>query len=85
VEPVEVGVEFIAAVDRPDETAVAKPFEDAVDRVTVVVTSVGDLGDGSRLVKVVQHLECLAGQQLGEVDVGVLTDEVLIEFNGASI
>jgi len=47
--------------------------------------SVGDLGDGSWLVEIVEHLECLAGQQLGELDVGVLADEVLIEFDGASI
>jgi hypothetical protein len=85
VEAVEVGVEVIAAVGRPDEPTVAKPFEDAVDRVAVVVALVGDLRDGSWLVEVVQYFECLAGQQLGEVDVGVLADEVLIEFDGASI
>jgi len=85
VEAVEIGVEVIAAVGRPDETTVTKPLEDAVDRVAVVVAPVGDLGDGSRLVEVVQHLECLAGQQLGELDVGVLADEVPIEFDGASI
>jgi hypothetical protein len=62
VEAVEVGVEVIAAVGRPDKPAVAKPLEDAVDRVAVIVAPVGDLGDGSRLVEVVQHLECLPGQ-----------------------
>ncbi len=85
VEAVEVSVELIAAVGRPDKPTVAKPLEDAVDRVAVIVAPVGDLGDGSRLVEVVQHLECLAGQQFGEVDVGVLADEVLVEFDGASI
>ena len=85
VEAVEVGVELVVAVGRPDEPTVAKPLEDAVDRVAVVVAPVGDLGDGSRLVEVVQHLECLPGQQLGELDVGVLADEVPIEFDGASI
>jgi len=49
------------AVVRRDKTAVAKLLEDTVDRVAVVVASVGDLGDGSRLVEVVQHLECLPG------------------------
>jgi hypothetical protein len=85
VEPVEVGVELVAAVGRPDEPTVAKPLEDAVDRVSVVVAPVGDLGDGSRLVEVVQHLERLAGQQLGVIDVGVLADEVLVAFDGASL
>jgi len=74
VEAVEIGVEVIAAVGRPDRPRSQKPLEDAVDRVAVVVAPVGDLGDGSRLVEVVQHLECLAGQQLGELDVGVLAD-----------
>jgi len=63
VDAVEIGVELVAAVSRPDETTVAKPLEDAVDRVAVVVAPVGDLGDGSRLVEVVQHLERLSGQQ----------------------
>jgi len=85
VDAVEIGVELVAAVGRPDEPTVAKPLEDAVDRVAVVVAPVGDLGDGSRLVEVVQHLECLSGQQLGELDVGVLADEVPIAFDGASI
>ena len=85
VEAVEVGIEFVVAVDGPDEPPVAKPLEDAVDRVTVVIALVGDLGDGSRLVEVVQRLECLAGQQLGELDVGVLADEVLVAFNGTSV
>ena len=85
VEAVEVGVELVVAVGRPDRTTITKPLEDAVDRVAVVVAPVGDLGDGSRLVEVVQHLECLAGQQLGELDVGVLADEVPIEFDGTSI
>jgi len=83
VEAVEVGVELVVAVGRPDRTTITKPLEDAVDRVAVVVAPVGDLGDGSRLVEV--HLECLAGQQLGELDVGVLADEVPIEFDGTSI
>jgi hypothetical protein len=85
VEAVEVGVELIVAVGRPDKTTVTKPLEGAVDRVAAIVASVGDLGDGSRLVEVVQHLECLPGQQLGELDVGVLADEVLVAFDGASI
>jgi hypothetical protein len=70
VESIEVAVEVIAAVVRADETTVAKPLENSVDCVAVVVAPVGDLGDRPRLVDVVQHLECLAGQQLGEVDVG---------------
>lgn len=56
-------------VARPDKAAVAKPLKDAVNRVAVVVAPVGDLGYSSRLVEVVQHLECLPGQQLGEVGV----------------
>ncbi len=62
VEAVEVGVEFVVAVGCSDKPTVAKPLEDTVDRVAVIVAPVGDLGDGSRLVEVVQHLECLAGQ-----------------------
>ena len=85
VEAVEVGVKLVAAVGRPDKPTVAKPLEDPVDRVAVVVAPVGDLGDGSRLVEVVQYLECLAGQQFGELDVGVLADEILIEFDGTSV
>jgi len=85
VEAVEVGVELVVAVGRPDETTVTKPLEDTVDRVAVVVAPVSDLGDSSRLVEVVQHLERLPGQQFGEVDVGVLADEVLVAFDGASI
>ena len=57
----------------------------SIDRIAIVVAPVGDLGDSSRLVEVVQQFKCLAGQQFGEVDVGVLADEVLIEFDGASI
>jgi len=37
VEAVEVGVELVVAVGRPDETTVTKPLEDTVDRVAVVV------------------------------------------------
>ena len=85
VEAVEVGVEVIAAVGRPDETKVAESREDTVDRIAVVVATVGDLGDGSRPVEIVEHLEGLAGQQLGELEVGVLADEVLVAFDGASI
>ena len=85
VEAVEVGVELIAAVVRSDETTVAESLEDTVDRIAVVVAPVGNLGDGSRLVKIVEHLKGLAGQQLGELDVGVLADEVLIAFDGTSI
>jgi len=44
VDAVEIGVELVAAVGRPDEPTVAKPLEDAVDRVAVVVAPVGDLG-----------------------------------------
>lgn len=62
VEAVEVGVELVVALDGPDEPTVTKPLEDAVDRVAVVVAPVGDLGDSSRLVEVVQYLECFAGQ-----------------------
>jgi len=85
VEPVEVTVELVLTLGRADESLVAEPLEHPVDRVAVVVALVGDLGDGSRLVKIVEHLESLAGQQLGEVDVGVLADEILIEFDGTSI
>jgi proteasome assembly chaperone (PAC2) family protein len=85
VEAVEVTVEVIAAVVRPDETTVTKPLENPVDRIAVVVAPVGDLGDSLGLVEIVEHLEGLAGQQLGEIDVGVLADEVLIAFDGASI
>jgi hypothetical protein len=53
VEAVEVSVELIAGVVRPDETTVAKPLEDAVDGVAVVLALVGDFGDGPRLVEVV--------------------------------
>ena len=56
-----------------------------MDCVAVVVVPVGNFGDGSRLVEVVQHLECLAGQQLGELDVGVLANEVLVEFDGTNV
>jgi len=85
VESVEVGVEVIVTVVRPDEAAVADSLEDTVDRIAVVVAPVGHLGDSSRLVEIVEHLNGLPGQQLGELDVGVLADEVLIEFDGASI
>ena len=85
VEAVEIGVELVVAAGRPDETTITKPLEDMVDRVAVVVAPVGDLGDGSWLVEGVQHLECFSGQQLRELDVGVLADEVPIAFDGASI
>ena len=85
VEAVEVGVERVVAVGRPDETTVAKPLDHPVDCIAIVVAPVGNLGDGSRLIEIVEHLESLAGQQLGEVDVGVLADEILIQFDGASI
>jgi len=51
----------------------------------VVVAPVGDLGDSSWLVGIVEYPNCLAGQQLGEGDVRVLADEILIAFDGASI
>ncbi len=47
----------------------------------MIVAPVGDLGDGSLLVDVVQHLECLGGQKLEEVDVGVLAEEDPVEFD----
>ena len=59
VEAVEVGVELVVAVDGPDKPTVAKPLEDPVDRVAVVVAPVGDLGDGSRLVEVVHTSSAL--------------------------
>jgi hypothetical protein len=59
VEAVEVGVELVVAVGRPDRTTITKPLEDAVDRVAVVVAPVGDLGDGSRLVEVVHTSSAL--------------------------
>jgi len=65
VEAVEVGVERVVAVGRPDETTVAKPLEHPVDRITVVVASVGDLGDGSRLVEIVAHLRALSVNSSG--------------------
>jgi len=85
VEAVEVGVEVIAGVVRPDETTVAESLYDTVDRIVVIVVSVGDLGDGSRPVEIVEHLEGLAGRQPGELGVRVLADEVLVTFAGASI
>jgi len=66
VEAVEVGVELVVAVGRPDETTVTKPLEDTVDRVAVVVAPVSDLGDSSRLVEVVQHLERLPVSSSGK-------------------
>lgn len=41
----------VAAGVRPDKTTVAESLEDTVDRIPIVIASVGDLGDGSRLVK----------------------------------
>jgi hypothetical protein len=55
VEAVKIGVEVIVAVVRPDEPTVAKPLEDAVNRATVIVAPAGDLGEGSRLVEIVQR------------------------------
>jgi len=85
VEAVEVGVELVVAVGRPDETTIAKPIEDAVDRVAVVVAPVGNLGYSSRIDEGVQHLKRCPGQQLREVNVGMPADEGLVEFNGVSI
>jgi hypothetical protein len=85
VEAVGVGGEVIAAVVRPDETTVAESREDTVDRIAVVVASVVDLGDDSRLVNIIECIEGRAGQQLGVFDVGVLADEVPVAFDGASI
>ena len=81
VEAVKVSVEVIAALVRPNEPVVAKPLENAVDGVAVVVGPVGDVGDGSRLVEIVEYLESLPGQQLWEFDMGVLADEVLVGFD----
>jgi hypothetical protein len=81
VKLVEVGIEVIAGVVRADETAIAKSLEDAVDRVAVVVAPVGDFGDRPRLVEIVEYLEGLPGQQLGELDMGVLADEILVNVD----
>jgi hypothetical protein len=81
VEAVEIGVEVIAGVVRADETAVAKSLEDAVDRVAVVVAPVSEFGDRPRLVEVVEYLQGFSGQQLGEIDMGVLSDEILVDFD----
>jgi NAD(P)H-hydrate repair Nnr-like enzyme with NAD(P)H-hydrate epimerase domain len=62
VKTVEVGGELVVAVGRPDETPVVEPFEDVVDRISVVVAPGDNLGDGLRLAEVVQHRECLVGQ-----------------------
>jgi hypothetical protein len=40
VEAAEVGVELVVAISCSDEPTVAKPLEDTVDRVAVVVASV---------------------------------------------
>jgi len=62
VQLVEITIELIAPVVRPDETAVAKPLENTVDSVAIVVTPVGDLGNSTRLVEIVQHPEDFRGQ-----------------------
>jgi len=84
VEAVEVGVELVVAVGRPDETTVTKPLEDTVDRVAVVVAPVSDPGQfaagrGSTAPRAPSR------SAVREVDVGVLADEVLVAFDGASI
>jgi hypothetical protein len=85
MEAIEIGVELVVPIDGSDKTPIPKPLEDAVDRVAVVVASGGNLGDGSRLVEIVEHLKGLSSHQLRELNVGVLADEILVEFDGPSI
>jgi len=85
VEKVEVVVELIVAIGGSDETTVSKPLEDSVDRVAVVIAEVGDLGDGSRLVEIIEHLKGLSSQQFRELNVGVLADKILVDFDGTSV
>jgi len=85
VQLVEITIELIALAVRPDETAVAKPLKNTVDSVAIVVTPVGDLGNGTRLIRIIQQLEWFPGQQLGKLDMGVLTDEGLIDVDGSGV
>ena len=82
---VEITIKLIAPAVRPDETAVAKPLENTVDSVAIVVIPVGDLCNGTRLIKIIQHLEGFPGQQLGKLDMGVLTDEGLIDVDDSGV
>lgn len=75
-------IEVVAVVVRADETTVAEPLENSVDRIAVIVAQIDDLGDGSRLVEIIKHLKGLTGQQFGEINVGVLADVILVDFDG---
>jgi len=85
MEAIEIGVELVVTIDGSDEAPIPKPLEDAVDRVAVVVASGGNLGDSSGLIEIVEHLKGLSSHQLRELNVGVLADEILVEFDGTSI
>jgi hypothetical protein len=85
VESVEVTVELVQTVGRPDEAAVTEPFEYPINGVTVVISPCSEVRDGSRLIEIIEDLEGLPRQQFREVDVGVLPDEILVDFYSPGI
>jgi hypothetical protein len=85
VESVEVTVELIMTVVRSHEATVAESLEHPIDGVAIVIGPSRKVCDGSRLIEVIEHLECLPRQQVREVDMRVLPDEVLIHFDGPCV
>jgi hypothetical protein len=85
VESVEVTVELILTVGRTDEATVAEPLEHPIDGVAVVVAPGSEVSDSSRLVEMIEHFEALPRQQLRKLDVWILSNEVLIQFDGSGI
>jgi hypothetical protein len=60
VERVEVTVETVSAVGRPDEPTTSEALEYSIDRVAVVVGRLGNLRDCPWAVEVVQHLRAFS-------------------------
>jgi len=85
VELGEVPVGLVVTVGRPDEAAVAESVENSVNGIAVVIAPGSEVGDGSRLVELIEDFESFARQQLREVDVGVLLNEVLVNFDRPSV
>lgn len=82
---VELSVEAVVPVVRTDKPTILEVFQDTFDGISVVIASLNQLGDGTRLVKIVEHLKTLPGQQLGEVNMRVLEDESLVDLNSAGV
>ena len=85
IESLEILIESVLAIIRADESTVPEAFEDTIDSVSVVVAHVGEVRDCAWLVEIIEYFESFPGQEVRKLDVGVLTDEVLVYLDRTGV